>query len=136
MIVRLLSYEPDFPKRHFAFAQHAIIGNYVGNRKLRSGWERVIGDTENRPEIGSLVRFSTEHRRWRKNRCARSALYRRANLPPKGCGNRRSGAISPSSNDRKTLGCNGSYVLRPMTAAASKELLTGFLSIGLGGRFG
>jgi hypothetical protein len=31
---------------------------------------------------------------------------------------------------------NSSYVLGPMTAAASKELLTGFLSICLGGRFG
>ena len=40
---------------------------------LRDHWscEYRFGntDTENRPEIGALVRFSTEHRRWRKNRC-------------------------------------------------------------------
>ncbi len=39
VIVRLSTYEPDGRERHFGFAQHAMIGDYVRfeNRKLQSG---------------------------------------------------------------------------------------------------
>ncbi len=45
------------PRRHFGFAQHAIIENHVGSKigNSRSGGERVIGNVENPARIGTFA---------------------------------------------------------------------------------